>query len=114
MRVSKFGALQHITLGIERDLCKQAMHALFEDIHVDFKFSTAEQLGTFAIQSMQIDNQLLTSARPVVLSHDAAPPQVITLWTLCSSWSLYRHRGAGLLGMQHCLQCRNPHGSEYQ
>ena len=50
----------------------QAMHALFEDIHVDFKFSAKEQSGCFAIYSMQIDNQLLTSSRPVVLSHD--PP----------------------------------------
>ena len=51
------------------------MHALFEDIHVDFKFSTMEQSGSFAIYSMQIDNQLLTSSHPVVLSHDAPPPQ---------------------------------------
>ena len=48
----------------------QAMHALFEDIHMDFKFSTKEQAGSFRIFSMQIDNQLLTSSRPVVLSHD--------------------------------------------
>ena len=54
----------------------QAMHALFEDIHVDFKFSAKEQSGSFAIYSMQIDNQLLTSSRPVVLSHDP-PAQVI-------------------------------------
>lgn len=53
----------------------QAMHALFEDIHVDFKFSAKEQSGSFAIYSMQIDNQLLTSSRPVVLSHDP-PAQV--------------------------------------
>ena len=50
------------------------MHALLEDIHVDFKFSTREQSGSFAIYSMQIDNQLLTSSRPVVLSHDAPAP----------------------------------------
>jgi len=54
--------------------CFQAMHALLEDIHVDFKFSTWEQSGSFAIYSMQIDNQLLTSSRPVVLSHDAPAP----------------------------------------
>lgn len=55
----------------------QAMHALFEDIHVDFKFSAKEQSGSFAIYSMQIDNQLLTSSRPVVLSHD--PPAQVAL-----------------------------------
>lgn len=52
------------------------MHALLEDIHVDFKFSAREQSGSFAIYSMQIDNQLLTSSRPVVLSHDGPPSQV--------------------------------------
>lgn len=55
----------------------QAMHALFEDIHVDFKFSAKEQSGSFAIYSMQIDNQLLTSSRPVVLSHD--PPTKVRM-----------------------------------
>ena len=47
----------------------QAMHALFEDIHIDYKYSAADQSGRFAIYSVQTDNQLLTSSHPVVLSH---------------------------------------------
>lgn len=51
------------------------MYALFEDIRLDYKLSAAEQAGSFSIATAQIDNQLLTSTHPVVLSHDAAPPQ---------------------------------------
>lgn len=64
------------------------MHALFEDIHVDFKFSTKEQAGSFRIYSMQIDNQLLTSSRPVVLSHDT--PTVVASFHLLIQSSLHQ------------------------
>ena len=73
----------------------QAMHALFEDINVDFKFSAKEQSGSFAIYSMQIDNQLLTSSRPVVLSHDppaqVPPKNCILLLTSGSKWKQTKH-----------------------
>ncbi|KAK9808775.1 hypothetical protein WJX72_003363 [[Myrmecia] bisecta] len=49
-------------------LPKEVMHALFEDIHVDYKYSSADQSARFAIYSVQLDNQLLSSSHPVVLA----------------------------------------------
>lgn len=46
----------------------QVLHALLEDIHLDFRYSSAAQSSKFAIRSIQIDDQLLTSAHPVVLA----------------------------------------------
>lgn len=47
----------------------QVFHALFENIHVDYKYSPANQSARFAVYSVQIDNQLLSSTHPVVLCH---------------------------------------------
>ena len=51
------------------------VHALLEDIHLDYKFSAAAQASRFAIASVQLDNQLLTTGHPVVLgpTHQALP-----------------------------------------
>ena len=50
----------------------QVFHALFENIHVDYKYSPANQSARFAVYSVQIDNQLLSSTHPVVLCHSSS------------------------------------------
>ena len=50
----------------------QVFHALFENIHVDYKYSPAKQSARFAVYSVQIDNQLLSSTHPVVLCHSSS------------------------------------------
>lgn len=50
----------------------QVFHALFENIHVDYKYSPANQSARFAVYSVQIDNQLLSSTHPVVLCHTSS------------------------------------------
>ena len=52
-------------------LLMQVFHALFENIHVDYKYSPANQSARFAVYSVQIDNQLLSSTHPVVLCHSS-------------------------------------------
>ena len=47
---------------------------LLEDIHLDYKFSAAAQASRFAIASVQVDNQLLTTGHPVVLGPTHQPP----------------------------------------
>lgn len=46
----------------------QVLHVLLEDLRMDYKYSEATQSARFAINSMQLDNQLLTSTHPVVLA----------------------------------------------
>lgn len=46
----------------------QVLHALLEDIRLDFRYSAAAQSSSFAIRSIQVDNQILTSSHPVVLA----------------------------------------------
>jgi hypothetical protein len=41
---------------------------MLENVHMEFKRSGAEQAGRVAIHNLQIDNQLLTAAQPVVLA----------------------------------------------
>lgn len=53
----------------------QVFHALFENIHVDYKYSPANQSARFAVYSVQIDNQLLSSTHPVVLCHTSSGEQ---------------------------------------
>ncbi len=50
----------------------QVFHALFENIHVDYKYSLANQSARFVVYSVQIDNQLLSSTHPVVLCHSSS------------------------------------------
>ena len=54
----------------------QVFHALFENIHVDYKYSPANQSARFAVYSVQIDNQLLSSTHPVVLCHSSSGEQL--------------------------------------
>lgn len=49
-------------------LPREVMHALLEDIHLDITHSRDDMTAHFAMQNMQIDNQLLTSSHPVVLA----------------------------------------------
>lgn len=56
-------------------LLKQVLHMLLEDIHLDFRYSSAAQSSRFSIRSVQVDDQLLTSSQPVVL----APTQASSL-----------------------------------
>ncbi|KAL0042783.1 hypothetical protein WJX79_011021 [Trebouxia sp. C0005] len=53
-------------------LPREVFHALFENIHVDYKYSPANQSARFAVYSVQIDNQLLSSTHPVVLCHSSS------------------------------------------
>ncbi|KAL3144166.1 hypothetical protein ABBQ32_003950 [Trebouxia sp. C0010 RCD-2024] len=53
-------------------LPREVFHALFENIHVDYKYSPANQSARFAVYSVQIDNQLLSSTHPVVLCHTSS------------------------------------------
>lgn len=55
-----------------RYLMFQVFHALFENIHMDYKYSPANQSARFAVHSVQIDNQLLSSTHPVVLCHSSS------------------------------------------
>ena len=41
---------------------------MLENVHLEFKTSGAGQAGRVAIHNLQIDNQLLTTAQPVVLA----------------------------------------------
>jgi hypothetical protein len=41
---------------------------MLENVHLEFKRSGAGQAGRIAIHNLQIDNQLLTTAQPVVLA----------------------------------------------
>ncbi|KAK9809768.1 hypothetical protein WJX73_004442 [Symbiochloris irregularis] len=49
-------------------LPREVLHALLEDIRLDFRYSAAAQSSSFAIRSIQVDNQILTSSHPVVLA----------------------------------------------
>ena len=41
---------------------------MLENVHWEFRRSSRGQAGRVAIQNMQIDNQLLTAAQPVILA----------------------------------------------
>lgn len=41
---------------------------MLENVHLEFQRSGGGQAGRVAIQNLQIDNQLLTTAQPVVLA----------------------------------------------
>ncbi len=41
---------------------------MLENVHWEFRRSSTGQAGRVAIQNMQIDNQLLTAAQPVILA----------------------------------------------
>ena len=51
----------------------QVVHALLEDIHLEYKYSAAAQASRFSIVSVQVDNQLLNSEHPVVLGPTQQP-----------------------------------------
>ena len=59
------------------DLHVQVLHALMEDIRLDFRYSSAAQASRFSITSIQIDDQLLTSAHPVILSPTQSSPAAL-------------------------------------
>ena len=71
----------------------QVLHALLEEIKLDFRYSAAAQSSSFSIRSIQIDDQILTSSHPVVLAPSLgmrAPMPVVrstmslsTLWAGC-------------------------------
>ncbi len=42
---------------------------LLDSVEADFRQSPAGNAGRIAVRDVQIDNQLLTSANPVVLAH---------------------------------------------
>lgn len=48
--------------------CLQLALVMLENVHLDFRRSSAGQAGRVAVQSLQIDNQLLTTAQPVILA----------------------------------------------
>ena len=67
--------------GVNAELCWtwQVLHALLEDIHLDFRYSSAAQSSRFSIRSIQIDDQLLTSSHPVILAPTLSSPSNLPL-----------------------------------
>ena len=49
-------------------MCLQLALIMLENVHWEFRRSSIGQAGRVAIQNLQIDNQLLTAAQPVILA----------------------------------------------
>ena len=56
------------TLSSESASFMQLALIMLENVHWEFRRSGTGQAGRVAIQSLQVDNQLLTAAQPVILA----------------------------------------------
>lgn len=56
------------TLSSESESFMQLALIMLENVHWEFQRSSTGQAGRVAIQNLQVDNQLLTAAQPVILA----------------------------------------------
>ena len=70
---------------------------MLENVRAEFSASTAGQAGRITVHNLQIDNQLLTTAQPVVLARAFRVP-------LEPSASICRDRHSGFW-RKTCMQC---------
>ncbi|GBG61019.1 hypothetical protein CBR_g18614 [Chara braunii] len=68
--------LEGISLSVTDEFPREIFHVLLSNVNAEYHDMVKESAVKFSVQNVQIDNQLLTSQRPVVLAAAAAAAAV--------------------------------------